>query len=229
MNTPDHALGHRKRLRERLVTAGHILEDYEILELLLGHVLTRQDTKPLAKALLKEFESIRGVLDAKPEELAAVKGVGPALGAYWRLLREVLARYEEAPARKRYTFCTPAAVAVFARMRLAGSAHEEFWMAYLDTQNRLISWEMAARGTVHAVPVYARDVIARALALKASSLILVHNHPGGNMYPSGPDIELTNRIREAGASMGIRLVDHVIVTDDTCYSLTENRVFTPEK
>lgn len=219
-----HAHGHRKRLRGRLVTASRDLADYEVLELLLGHVLLRQDTKPLAKELLARFGSIRGVLDARMQELAAVPGFGPALEAFWYLLREAMARYAEAPARERTMLCSPPAVAAFAKVRLAGAEHEQFWIAYLDTQNRLISWEMASSGSVHSVPLYPRDVIARALALKASSLILVHNHPGGNPQPSSPDIDLTNQVRAAATPMGIRLTDHVIVTDAACYSVVEGRI-----
>lgn len=215
-----HAQGHRKRLRERLMSSSHTLADYEVLELLLGHVLLRRDTKPLAKDLLAQFGSLRGVFDARTQELLTVPGFGPALEAYWKLLREVMARYAEAPARWRMELCSPQAVARMARIRLAANEHEEFWVAYLDTQNRLIAWEMASRGSINVVPLYPRDVMARALALKASSVILVHNHPGGSPRPSGADIELTQKIKKAGESLGIRLTDHIIVTDDTCYSLS---------
>ena len=224
----QHAHGHRKRLRERLAAASHALADYELLELLLGHVLARQDTKPLAKELLARFGSLRGVLDARAQELAAVPGFGPALEAYWRLLRELLARYAEAPARRRTELTSPRAVARMARWRLAASEHEEFWVAYLDAQNHLIAWEMASKGSVDTVPLHPRDVMARALALKASSLILVHNHPGGDPKPSRADIDLTGAIRSAGKTLGIRLTDHVIVTDDACYSLTESGIISPE-
>lgn len=222
-----HAQGHRKRLRDRLLSAGHALADYEVLEMLLGHVLLRQDTKPLAKELLARFGSIRGVLDARAHELTAVPGFGPALEAYWKLLREVMARYAEAPARQRVQLCSPQAVAHMARVRLANRDHEEFWIAYLDSQNRLLSWEMAATGSVETVPLYPRDVMTRALALKASSLILVHNHPGGSPKPSGNDIDLTEKIRAAGSPLGIRLTDHVIVTEEDCYSLFEDCIIPP--
>lgn len=217
-----HAQGHRKRLRERLLSAGHTLAEYEVLELLLGHVLLRRDTKPLAKELLEKFGSLRGVLDARTQELAAISGFGPALEAYWRLLREMMARYEEGPARQREQFCSPQAVARMARIRLANCDHEEFWIAYLDSQNRLLSWELASMGSVDTVPLYPRDVMTRALVLKATSLILVHNHPGGSPKPSGNDVSLTEKLREAGAPLGIRVMDHVIVTESACYSLRED-------
>ncbi len=224
----QHTHGHRKRLRERLKTASHALADYEVLELLLGHVLLRRDTKPLAKELLARFGSLRGALDARMQELAAVPGFGPALEAYWVLIREVMARYGEAPARLRLELCSPEVVARMARTRLAASAHEEFWVAFLDTRNHLIAWEMASKGSVHTVPLYPRDVMARALSLKASSLILVHNHPGGSPRPSGADIDLTKKVQAAGEALGIRLTDHVIVTDNACYSMAEDCIISRE-
>lgn len=218
----QHADGHRERLRERLKTASSSLADYEVLELLLGHVLLRRDTKPLAKELLARFGSMRGVLDARMQELTAVPGFGPALEAYWILLREVAARYVASPFRQRMELCSPEAVARMARIRLAANSHEEFWVAFLDTRNHLLAWEMASKGSVHTEPLYPRDVMARALALKAASLILVHNHPGGSPTPSGADIDLTHKVKAAGEALGIRLTDHIIVTDGMCYSLMED-------
>ena len=106
----EHTDGHRQCLRERLIRGSHALADYEILELLLGHVLLRKDTKPLAKELVHQFGSLRGVLDARIQELMAVLGFGPALETYWILLREMMARYMESPARKRAEMCTPQSV-----------------------------------------------------------------------------------------------------------------------
>jgi DNA repair protein radc len=218
----EHTDGHRRRLRERMVEASHALADYEILELLLGHVLLRKDTKPLAKELVQRFGSLRGVLDARMQELTAVPGFGPALEAYWILLREVMARYAESPVRKRMELCTPQAVAQMARVRLAACAHEEFWVAYMDTQNRLIAWEQISRGSIDTAPLYTRDIMARALALKVANLLLVHNHPGGSPRPSGSDLVMTQKLRAAGEAVGIKLTDHVIVTESTCYSFAED-------
>lgn len=215
-----HAHGHRQRLRERMLKDASAIADYEVLELMLGNILIRKDTKPIAKELLARFGSFRAVLDARAEELQEVPGFGPALAAHWKLLREVMARYAESPARQRIRVCSPSYAAYMARTRLAGLGHEEFWVAYLNTQHYLLSWERASQGSVNSAPLYPREVIARALALKASSLILVHNHPSGSSEPSGPDISLTRELRELGRGMGVFLQDHIIVTEDACYSLS---------
>lgn len=220
---PAHA-GHRARLRERLVREPQAVADYEVVELLLGHVLRRKDTKPLAKELLRRFGSIRGVLDARPDELEQVPGFGPGLLAFWQLLREVLARRASSPLRRREVLATPEAVAHMARERLAACSHEESWIALVDAQNRLTAWERLSRGGVSAVVVQPRDVLEVALARKASGIILVHNHPGGDAHPSQPDLALTAELQRLATCLGLRFLDHVIITDGDCYSITQCKV-----
>ena len=207
-DTPHYA-GHRARLRERLLKDSTALADYEILELLLGYALLRRDTKPLAKELLSRFGSIRGVLDALPAEMQQVGGVGEGVAALRLLLREMMARYAEAPMRERKVLCTPRDVAQMVIPRLSGSPHEELWTATVDAQNRLLTWERLARGTVGMVPCYPRD-------------ILEHNHPGGTPKASPEDIEMTRNIQRIATSMGLRLLDHLIVGDGACYSIRED-------
>ncbi len=216
-----HYHGHRERLRERLRSGPAHMADYELLELLLGHVLLRQDTKPLAKELLERFQSVRGVLDASLSELASIKGFGPSLQAFWLLLQEVMARYAEAPLRQREVLSSPSAVAEMARRRLASCRHEENWVAYVDTQNRLVQWEMASRGTIDHAMLQPRDIMERALILKASGFVLVHNHPGGNPGPSRADLQTTSMLKDACKTIGLRFLDHVIVTDGACYSIMQ--------
>jgi DNA repair protein RadC len=219
-----HQTGHRARLKARLKKDAAQLADYEILELLLGCVVLRRDTKALAKALLHRFDTLRGVLDARPDELMSLEGFGPSLAVFWQLLREFMARYEEAPVRRREILSTPDAVARMARARLAACPHEELWVALTDHGNRLIAWERLRQGAVGHVPFTPRDVLEMALAHKASNVILVHNHPGGNAHPSGPDLRLTRELAGLAPALGITLVDHVVVTEDACYSLKRDKL-----
>ena len=216
----QHQIGHRQRLRARFEKDQSGLSDYELLEMLLGHVLLRQDTKPLAKDLLARFKSLRNVMDAPLTELREVKGFGPALGVFWLLLREIKARCAESRIEKGDPV-TPWAVAEMARQRLAGVPHEELWGLYVDNQNRSISWRKLSEGLGGRVFVHNAVVLAPALELKATGIILVHNHPGGATQPSQADIDITNRLRQAAQMVDVRLVDHIIVTDDDYASFSD--------
>ncbi|MDR2489016.1 MAG: DNA repair protein RadC [Desulfovibrio sp.] len=217
-----HYHGHRKRLRERLADAPETLADYEILELLLGYALLRRDTKPLAKDLLQRFTSLRGIFEARPGEYAAIPGIGEGIAGFLALLREFLSRYAESPTRARAILCSPRAVAAMARERLGKLAHEEIWLALVDRRNRLIAWERIAQGTVNASTAFLREIIEHILAVKAAGVVLAHNHPGGDPTPSDADREFTLHISRALRPLGIRLVDHVVVTENRCYSLHDD-------
>ncbi len=218
------ASGHRARLRARLEREPLTVEDYELMELILGLSITRRDTKPLAKELLARFGSIRGALDARPDELCQIKGFGPGLFALWRLLREFLARYAASPLRERAVMASPEAVAQMARIRLGNLAHEESWLVLVDSQNRLILWERLRRGGISSVAIQPRDVLEMALLHKASGIILVHNHPGGNPSPSKADIDLTEELQNLAPRLGLRLLDHVIVTSGDSWSISQRKI-----
>jgi len=207
---PDH-LGHRERLRARFLTAPDALPDYELLELLL-FAIPRIDTKPVAKALLRRFGSLAEVIAADPAKLREVDGVKDAAvaalkavqAAAQRLLR---ARLAETPMIGSWNalidYCTAA---------MAYGAVEQFRVLYLDRKNRLIADEPQQRGTVDHTPVYPREVVKRALELNASALIMVHNHPSGDPRPSAADIEMTRKVKDAAAAVGLTLHDHLIVS-----------------
>lgn len=224
--SPDTAVlaGHRKRLRARLEADPQAVADYEVLELLLGLAITRRDTKILARTLLNHFGSFKGVLDAREDELEQIDGFGPGLVSLWRLIREVMARYALSPLRERDVLATPEAVAAVARQRLGNLSHEESWLALVDAQNRLISWERLRKGSVSSISLQPRDVLEIALLRKASGIILVHNHPGGSPRPSSADLELTAEIRSLAPRLDLRLLDHVIVTPGACYSVAQKGI-----
>lgn len=216
--------GHRKRLRQRLEYEPQAVADYEVLELLLGLGLPRRDTKILAHKLLDRFQTIRGVLDAKPAELEQMDGFGPSLVSLWRLFRELMARYALAPLMTKEVMASPEAVANAARHRLGNLPHEECWLALVDVQNNMISWERLRRGSISSIGLEPRDVFEVALLRKASGIILVHNHPGGSTRPSSADLQLTTELQNLAPRLGLRFLDHLIVTAGDCYSIAASRV-----
>lgn len=216
-----HYHGHRQRLKAKLADNSRALADYEILELTLASVLPRQDTKPLAKALIQRFGSLKEAIMARPDQLDGIKGVGPGVQAHWILLQELYARLGEAQARRGASFQDAEDIARAAIARLGNKGVEEFWAVYLDNRNRFISWEQIATGTVNATAVFPREIVALALRLEATSIVLIHNHPGGSARPSGQDMLLTGLIAEAAEKLEIKVLDHIIVTDHDFYSFHE--------
>lgn len=216
-----HYLGHRQRLKEKLANNSQGLADYEILELTLALVLPRRDTKPLAKELLERFGSLKDVITARPDQLDGIKGIADGVKSQWTLLQELFARIGEASARSGEPLSDPAEVAKAAMARIGSKGVEEFWAAFLDTKNRVIAWEQVSKGTVNATPVFPREIMATALRLEATNIILAHNHPGGDPAPSPEDIMLTERIRETAMTLDITLLDHIVVTDNDYYSFNE--------
>ena len=221
---PPHHLGHRGRLKERLLHDSCSLADYEVLELLLGYANPRRDNKPLAKDLLSRFGSLRGLYQARAGELSAVEGIGRGLTTFWALWREFGARLGEQDAPDAVLVDDPKAVADPARERLGVLAHEEFWVLLLDGGNRRIGWERVSRGTVDQTPVYPREVMALVLSRQAASVVLVHNHPGGDPNPSPMDKEITRQVRLAAHGLGVKVADHVIVTMKDYFSFKKARL-----
>ncbi len=218
MSECPHYHGHRQRLREKLDRDSTSLADYELLELLLGYVHRRKDTKPLAKALLQRYKNLRGVFSADPGELTKLKDFGPALESFWKVVGELKARIDESPVMSRVVFNNPRVVADMAMARLGDSTSEEFWVALVDNRNRLMAWERLSKGTVDQAPAYPREILALALERKASGVVLVHNHPGGDPRPSSADIELTQRVTRAANDLGVRMLDHLIVAESEYFS-----------
>ena len=177
---PDH-LGHRKRLRERfLKSGGDALPDYELLELLLTQAQTRRDMKPVARRLLKRFDSFAGVVSAEPEELARVDGVGPAAIVTLKTVHAAAVRLTRADAMERPVIASWEKVLAYCRASMAYGRTEQFRLLFLDRKNMLIADEVQNQGTVDHAPVYPREVVKRALDLGASAIIMVHNHPRTN-------------------------------------------------
>ncbi len=213
-----HYYGHRQRLREKFLEDQERLADYELLEALLGVIIPRRDTKPLAKELLKRFGNLKGVFSAKEEELLTVSGIGPGVVYFWQLLRAVRIRIDESRLQEKVIVDHPKIVAELATARLGDLEKEQFWVAMLDNRNRLLAWEKISQGTVNQAHVYLREIMEKALEKKASGLILVHNHPGGDPRPSQADKNLTDTVRHVASQLDIRILDHIIITEEDYYS-----------
>ncbi len=209
---PSYITDHRKRLRTRFMQGGAAaMPDYELLELVLFRAIPRQDVKPLARLLLDRFGDFNRVVTAAPARLAEVQGVGDAIVQELKIVEAAAHRMARARVMQRAVLTSWDALLDYCHTAMAHRETEQFRILYLDRKNVLIADEEQSRGTVDHVPVYPREVVKRALELNASALILVHNHPSGDPTPSDADISMTHQIRDAAATLGITLHDHLIV------------------
>lgn len=219
LKTKPHHAGHRARLRERFLTAGpEALADYELLEMILFPAKPIGDVKPMAKSLLARFGSFGQVLVAEPLELMKVEGVNEAAvvaikvakAAAERLLKEEVA---DKPIIKSWTRLLD-----YCRIHIGHNQNEEFHVLFLNHKLELIADERQQKGTINHTPVYPREVVKRALELGASSLILVHNHPSGDVQPSKSDVDVTRQIVDAARALNIEVHDHLIISAKKHYS-----------
>lgn len=214
-----HYLGHRKRLKEKLLKGGAaFLADYEMVELILSLSITRKDVKPLAKELLARFGSFSAILDATPEQLSEVKGIGENSVGVIRLIKDSSIKYLRERSKGKNVLSSPEALIDYCRMAMVGLKDEEFRVIYLSSKNEVIEDEALFKGAVDQTAVYPRKVIERALYHNATALIFVHNHPSGALNPSRADLALTKLLKDAAEALQIKVHDHLIVTKEGHYS-----------
>ena len=218
MNVEDR-LGHRQRLREKFDAADcDALPDYELLELVLTYAIPRRDVKPFAKELLARFHSFPGVLDAAPEELATIPGLGQNTATLLKLIRVANVRYLARKMESLPLLNSPDHFAAYARTRLGDKQYEVSLIFYLNSQHRLIHCESAGTGSTDAVSVFPSEVARKALLCGAAAVVVCHNHPGGHCGPSPEDDAITHAVTQALIPLGIKMLDHVIVTRFGFYS-----------
>ncbi len=217
-----HYLQHRERLRTRFLNGGAAaVQDYEILEILLGAAIPRRDVKPLAKDLIDRFGGLSGVLMAKPAELTAVKGIGDVAAAVLKSVQAAALHLHRAEVMDKPLISSWDQLTTYLRAVMGREKIEQFRILFLDTRNRLIRDEVHQTGTVNHTPVYPREVVKRALEVGATAMILAHNHPSGDPSPSRADIDMTDKIVTAARALDITVHDHVIVAAGKTLSFRE--------
>lgn len=210
--TAGDAAGHRARLRKRLLDGGiDALADHEVIEYLLMTAIPRRDVKPLAHSLIKRFGSLAGVLNADAKALALHPGMGETSAAALKIVAVAARRLARTALRQQPVLGSWQALIDYLTIDMAHLTVERVRVLFLNTQNMLIHDEHVGDGSIDEAAIHPREVIRRALDLGATALIIVHNHPSGSPQPSRADIQVTNRIAEAGRLLGIVVHDHVII------------------
>ena len=211
--------GHRQRAKERYGQVGaDALADHELLELALFYAIPRQDTNETAHRLLKRFRSLQGVLQALPEELEQVEGVGKNAALLLHLMADISqrARITSLPEK---ILNSPDRTGAYFMELLTGQKRELLYQVCLDGKGKLLTCRCIAKGTVSASAVHVRQVVENALLSGAAGVVLGHNHPSGVALPSAEDRAATLQVRDALATMDIRLLDHIIVADGDFVSM----------
>ena len=223
---PDY-LGHRARLKQRFMNdEGKSMPDYELIELLLTYVIPRRDVKPIAKNLIRRFGSLSAVLMAKPSDLQEIDGVKESSVVLFKAIKEAAHRlaWSELSDGDKPVISNWDAMIDYCRSEMALLDVEEFRAIFLNVKWQVVGEEIMQRGTINQVAIHPREVVKIAMEKKASAVILVHNHPSGDVKPSRADIDMTKQIKIALESIGITLVDHIIIGKNNYNSLKSLQV-----
>lgn len=211
-----------ERPREKLLDCGaHALSEAELLAILLRTGTRGLSALDVARGLLAEFGSLRGLLTAEKDLVCQAHGLGPARYAALQAAVELSRRHYRELMMAGSPLSNPRATREFLRMQLRDLPHEVFCCVFLDNRHRVIAFEELFRGTIDGASVHPREVVKRALAKNAAAVILAHNHPSGIAEPSQADELITRRLKEALGLVDIRVLDHLVIGDGVCESFAE--------
>ena len=218
----DHD-GHRDRMRKRFLDHGlDNFDDAHALELLLFYALPRRDTNALAHMLLARFGSLAAVLDATPEALLAVEGVGESAAALLRLIPALSRRYVVSKTPDTEPVDTPTRAGRYFIPHFMYETEEVVLALLLDARHRPLLCRELGRGTVNAAEISARRLAELCLKHRASAVILAHNHPSGVAMPSAEDETFTHKLKQALSVLGLELSDHIVVAGSEYVSMRES-------
>ena len=216
------SLAPHDRPREKLDRYGSsVLGDNELLAVILGHGFHRENALDIANRVLGMSGGVHGLTRLTEGQLRRVPGVGPAKAAQILAAVELGRRTLARSPVERTLFRCPRDVAAYLLPRYGGGSVERFGVVMLDTKHRVLRATVLSVGTLDASLVHPREVFRAAAAGAAAALVLFHNHPSGDPTPSADDVALTARLVDAGALMGIEVVDHLVLGDAAYYSFKE--------
>lgn len=223
-------LGHRMRVKERFQKEGlDNFNEVHALELLLFYAIPRKDTKPVARRLLDKFGSFAKVLEATPETLQQVEGVGANTALYIKLMHATGRYFLISQERATNIFNDINDCGSYLIRFFHGKREESVWVLCLDAKRKMLSCQKISEGGMDSVAVSPRRVMEVAISVNATSVILAHNHPGGTASPSTMDIAVTQRMAMGLHTMGVILVDHIVVAENDFTSMLQTGNYRPEE
>ena len=221
--SPISHQGHRKRMKERFAQEGlDHFSDIQVLELLLFYCNPRQDTNPIAHALLDHFGSLAQVLEAPVEELQKVSGVGQNAALFLHLITEVGRYYLVNRVSQCRILSTVEECAEHLLPFFYGRRVETVFLLCLDAKCKVLCCKEVGEGSVNSAGISVRKIVETALGVNASTVVLAHNHPSGLAVPSNEDIQTTRRVNMALQAVDIQLADHIVVADGDYVSMAQS-------
>ena len=212
-------VGHRERMRTRLLSEdADKISDCDLLEMVLMCAVPRRDVKPLAKALLARYGSFACVISAPIEELECVKGVGNGIISFFRIIRQASLRLLKTEVDDEPVINNTKRLLDYCVAKMGRDKVESLRIMFFDMKFKLIADELFSTGTIDRVSVFPREILKKVVNIGATSFVLVHNHPSGDLTPSDNDIKMTKDIMAAVAPLNVKVIDHVIVSKNGCLS-----------
>ncbi|MCI2059191.1 MAG: DNA repair protein RadC [Oscillibacter sp.] len=219
--------GHRQKMRLRYLTGGlDGFADHEALELLLFYAIPRRDTNETAHRLLERYGSLLGVLSAPAEDLEKVEGVGESAAVFLRLIPDVWRKAKLSGDGRDIILNSTEKAGAYLIQRFSGEHSEIVYQLCLDRKGKLLACKRLGEGGADNAELNIRRLVENALLTNASAVILSHNHPSGIALPSREDYAATQRVQEALRTIGVPLVDHVIVADNDFVSMADSGILT---
>jgi DNA repair protein RadC len=211
-----------ERPRQKMQDQGpSALSDAELLAIIIGSGTKGQSAVDIGRRLLMKFGSIRSFLIADREECLKQLGIGPVRLVVLQAALELASRHYRDELQGGPALADPETANRYLVSRLRDLPYEVFCCLHLDMQHRLVAFEELFRGTLDSAHVYVREVARQVMVYNSASVIFAHNHPSGVPEPSGPDIELTQRLRNGLSYLDVQVLDHVVVGGRMCVSMAK--------
>jgi DNA repair protein RadC len=212
-----------ERPRERLLKEGtQVLSDAELLAVLLRNGVPGKDAVSLARELLSKYGGLRGLLSVSAAELQKTKGLGAAKTASLAAVMEMAKRgLKEEMIGKDY-LRDPGSAMTFLYASLRDKKKEVLKVLFLNKANCILAEADLSEGTIDEAAIHPREVVKAALEKHATAIVLVHNHPSGRIEPSAEDKIITVKLQQACQSVGVKVLDHIIVGDNRYFSFVEH-------
>ncbi len=211
--------GHRERLRQTALKTGiNNLPEHQVLELLLSFVIPQKDTNPLAHDLINKFGSLAGVFEADTNKLKSVKGMGEISASFISICGQLPQIYKNSKIKDKVILSSPSLAIQYFENIISVDAKEKFYIAYLNSKCEVLKSENFSTGGISKITIDIKELVHNILQLPTTAVIICHTHPEGKAKPSSDDITFTKHLSMTLQSIGIKMLDHIILSSDSHFS-----------